>query len=448
MGPRSTRLRAGGLLLAGVLAACTSTPAGPGAPGSPGGGTPGGGSPGGSPTGGGTSPSAPAPSGEPIVVGSTLSLTGAFAATGAIHQIVGDQFVERLNAAGGLLGRPVEWTVVDDESDQARVTTLYERLISQDGVDLIMGPYATPNILSAMAVAERHGYVLPQHTAVIAPLMTYECQFPAWSIGPAPNEYVPTLVYDMLESLPEPPQRIVVASNQNGSTDFVANGLPDDENDPSAVNVARDRGLEVAADIRYPPTTTDWPPIATQIRDADPDFVFNSAIGVDTVNLIQAMEQLNYRPPLLFSLFPAPGPLLGVGQPADGVLSISLFEPNEPILEAYGDEVRGIVEEFEAAASGAGLPYTAFETQATASWNAWEILVAGVEGAGSLEHERICEHLQQNGATTTFSGDLQFDPETNNFWEPDQLIKQIQDGDWVVVWPEDRAAAELRGPQN
>ncbi len=389
-----------------------------------------------------------APSGEPIVVGSTLSLTGAFGATGVIHRIVGEMFVERLNANGGLLGRPVEWTVLDDESDQARVTALYERLISQDEVDLIMGPYATPNILSAMAVAERYGYVLPQHTAVIAPLMGYECQFPSWSIGPAPNEYVPNLVFDALESLPEPPQRVAVVVNQNGSTDFVANGVADDPNDPSVANIAEERGLEVVATIQYPPTTTDWAPIAAQIRDANPDFVFNSAIGVDTVNLIQAMEQLDYRPPMLFSLFPAPGPLLGVGEAAEGVLSVSLFEANEPLLEAAGDEVRGIVEEFQEKAGAEGLPYTAWETQATASWGAWEILVQGVEAAGTLEHEAICDALHQNGADTTFTGQLTFDPGTNNFWPANQLLKQIQGGDWVAVWPTDRAAAELQGPAN
>jgi branched-chain amino acid transport system substrate-binding protein len=394
------------------------------------------------------SPTVAPPSGEPIVVGSTLSLTGAFGATGIIHKIVGEQFVKRLNANGGLLGRPVEWTVVDDESDQAKVTALYERLISQDEVDLIMGPYATPNILSAMAVAERHGYVLPQHTAVIAPLMKYECQFPAWSIGFEPNRYVPELIFDALATLPTPPKKIVVAANQNGSTDFVANGLADDPNDASVANVAKERGIEVAANIQYPPGTQDWPTIAAQIRDADPDFVFNSAIGVDTVNLIQAMEQLSYRPPLLFSLFPAPGPLLGVGDPAEGVMSVSLFEANEPLLAAAGEEVRAIVEEFEATAAAAGLPYTAWETQATASWGAWEILVAGVTGAGSLEHDAICENLRQNGAETTFTGKLQFEADSNNFWKPNQLLKQIQDGEWVAVWPTDRAAAELKGPAN
>jgi branched-chain amino acid transport system substrate-binding protein len=375
------------------------------------------------------------PSGEPIVIGGTLSLTGAFGATGIIHKIAGEQFVADLNANGGLLGRPVEWEPLDDESDGEKVTTLYEQLISQDGVDLIMGPYGTPNILPAMAVAERHGFVLPQHTAVIAPLLTYECQFPAWSIGTTPNEYVPSLVLDALATLPEPPKTIAVVANQNGSTAFVANGVADDPNDPDVKSVAEGRGLTVVADIPYPPTTTDWAPIATQIRDANPDFVFNSAIGIDTVNLITAMEQLDYRPPSLFSLFPAPGPLLGVGEPAQGVLSLSLFEATDAAVAAAGPEIQAIVEEYQATATAQDLPYTTWETQATASWTAWEILVAGVTAAGSLEHEAICEALHASGADTTFLGHLTFPPEDNNFWPPNQLVKQIQGSEWVPVWP-------------
>ncbi len=394
------------------------------------------------------SPAPAAPSGEPIVVGSTLSLTGAFAATGAIHKIVGEQFVARLNANGGLLGRPVEWTVQDDESDQAKVAQLYERLISQDGVDLIMGPYATPNILSAMAVAERHGFVLPQHTAVIAPLLTYDCQFPSWSIGFEPNVYVPTQLYEAVATLPEPPKTVAFATNQNGSTDFVTRGLPDDETDPDARSIATQMGLEIVADIQYPPGTTEWAPIATQLQQADPDLIVNNSLGVDTVGLIQAMKQLGYTPPLIFTLFPAPGPLLGLGADAEGVLSVSIFEPNDAILAQYGPEVTAIVDEYQAAAAAAGLPYTAFETQATASWNAWEILVAGVESAGNLEQDAICDALHTNGADTTFSGHLAFDPEQNNFWPSNQGLKQIQDGDWVMVYPEDRAAGTIKPAGN
>jgi branched-chain amino acid transport system substrate-binding protein len=387
-----------------------------------------------------------APSGDPIVIGSTLSLTGAFAATGAIHQIAGELFVDRLNDAGGLLGRPVQWEVLDDESDQARVTSLYEQLISQDQVDLVMGPYATPNILAAMAVAERHSYVLPQHTAVLAPLMTYECQFPGWSIGPEPNEFVPNLIFDALETLPSPPETVAVLTNQTGSTDFVSYGSPDDDDDAGAVSIAEDRGLDVVLEVRYPPTTTDWGPIAAQVRDANPDFVLNDALGVETVGLIEAMEQLGYRPPMVFSLFPAPGPLLGLGELSENVLSVSLFEPNDALIEDAGEDAAEIVAEFSERATDAGLPYTAFETQAAASWNAWETLVAGVEGSESLEHQDICDHLHEEGVDSTFSGQLDFPPDDNNFWPSTLGLKQIQDGDWVMVWPEDRAAAELRGP--
>ncbi|MBB5790472.1 amino acid ABC transporter substrate-binding protein [Jiangella mangrovi] len=387
-----------------------------------------------------------APSGDPIVVGSTLSLTGAFGPTGIIHQIAGEQFVEQLNENGGLLGRPVEWMVLDDESDQAQVTALYERLIGQEGVDLIIGPYATPNIISAMAVAERHGFTMPQHTAVLAPLMTYECQFPAWSIGPEPNAYVPEQVFDALDSLPTPPERVAFVINQGGSTDFIAQGSPDDDSDAGAVPIAEERGYEVVAEIRYPPDTTDWAPIAAQIRDADPDFVFNSGLAVDPVNLLQAMEQLDYRPPLMFSLFPAPGPLLGLGDVADGLLSVSIFEPNDALIQAAGPEAQAIVDEFETRAAAEGLPYTAFETQATASWNAWEILVAAVEGAGDTDQQAMCDYLHENGADTTFSGHLEFNPDDNNFWPSTQGLKQIQDGDWVMVWPADRAAAQLQPP--
>ena len=146
---------------------------------------------------------------EPIVVGGTLALTGAFAATGAIHRIAGEMFVERLNEAGGLLGREVQWNLLDDESDTANIAPLYEQLISQDQVDLIMGPYATPNILAAMPVAERYGYTLPQHTAVLAPLMSYACQFPGWSIGPEPNSFIPNQIADQAITGAFEPRRAV-----------------------------------------------------------------------------------------------------------------------------------------------------------------------------------------------------------------------------------------------
>lgn len=382
---------------------------------------------------------------EPIVIGSTLSLTGALAATGVIHQIVGEQFVEQLNADGGLLGRQVEWQVLDDESNPDRVTQLYERLINQDEVDLVIGPYATPNILAAVAVAERAGYVIPHHTAIHAPLLTYECQFPGWSISPEPDVYVSELLFDAVASLPEPPQRIAIVTNESGSTAPMTSGFAEG-GAGGMIAIAEQRGLEVVEELPYPPGNQEWGSIAAQLRDADADLVINNGLGVDSVGMIEAMEQLGYQPPMFFSLFPAPGPMLGLGELGDGALSVSLFEPNEPVLAQYGDDVREIVTEFSSRAQAAGQTYTAFETQAAASWNAWEILAGGVAGAESLDQQELCDYLVESGVDTTFNGHLTFDPAVSNFWDTNVGLKQVQEGDWVMVWPQDRAAAEILPP--
>ncbi|MEO8487085.1 MAG: ABC transporter substrate-binding protein, partial [Betaproteobacteria bacterium] len=92
----------------------------------------------------------------PIRIGSTLALTGPLAATALVHKTVGEIYVEQLNKRGGLLGRQVEWIVRDDQSKADLARTLYEQFVTADKVDLLMGPYATGAILSAMGVAQRY----------------------------------------------------------------------------------------------------------------------------------------------------------------------------------------------------------------------------------------------------------------------------------------------------
>src|SRR6266498_4702713 len=126
----------------------------------------------------GASTAVAATSGPPIRIGSTLALTGPLASTALVHQIVGEIYVEQLNKKNGLLGRPVEWIVKDDQSKPEVARTLYEQLITVDKVDLLMGPYATGAILSAMGVAQRYQRILPHHSFGMPHLANYEGHFP------------------------------------------------------------------------------------------------------------------------------------------------------------------------------------------------------------------------------------------------------------------------------
>src|SRR5690349_13017038 len=69
-------------------------------------------------------------SASPLRVGGTLPLTGPLAGVGMIHKIAGEVFVEATNKRGGILGRKVEWVLLDDQSQAANTRTLYERLVT------------------------------------------------------------------------------------------------------------------------------------------------------------------------------------------------------------------------------------------------------------------------------------------------------------------------------
>src|SRR3989442_13615692 len=73
---------------------------------------------------------AAAPSGPPIRIGGTLALTGPLAATALLHKITAEIYIEELNRRHGLLGRPVEWVLLDDQSKPEITRTLYQKLIS------------------------------------------------------------------------------------------------------------------------------------------------------------------------------------------------------------------------------------------------------------------------------------------------------------------------------
>src|SRR5512134_2622229 len=286
---------------------------------------------------------------EPLRVGSTLSPTGSLAETVIIHKLSGEIYVEKLNESGGLLGRPVEWVLLDDESTPDKAAALYERLITEENVDLILGPYGSGNITAAMQVAERYEKVFIHHTGSLTYAYTYKWHFPMWYTGLNTHKTTPDLLYDALDSGGTPPKTIGFVVNQFPGTMFLARGR---EGDGGAVQVAKEHGYEVVLDVDFPFGTTDLSAIAAQVRDADPDFLYLSGLGVDGNNLITAMNALNYKPRGMFVQWPAPGPLAQVGE---GVFSVTLFEAHEPFLSYPG--AKELNEAFGKRAKAAGLSY-------------------------------------------------------------------------------------------
>ena len=366
------------------------------------------------------------PAGQPIRVGSTLALTGPLSATAQIHKLVGEIYVEQANKRGGWLGRPIEWVVKDDQSKPDLARTLYEQLITADKVDLLMGPYATGAILSAMGVAQRYNKVLVHHTLGIPSLAKYELQFPAWSLGSDPGNTVPNTVLDALASTGKSPKTVAIVTSKFPSIHFMSLG---------AREVFKKKGVNEVLFLEWDFGNRDFGPIANRVKDAKPDFVWVGAIGLDGNLLLDAMKKIDYTPPMHFYMYPAPGPLVALPE-AKNALSVTIFEDHMPFLkDPVGAE---FAKQFRERAIKAGLPDPSVETQSSASYSAWQILEAGVKGANSLDDKAIGTFLKTH-KVDTIQGKLRFDG-PNNYGDDLMAVKQVQNGKWVVVWPKDKAA--------
>jgi len=360
---------------------------------------------------------------QPIRIGSTLALTGPLAATAQVHKLVGEIYIEQANKRGGWLGRPLEWIVKDDQSKPDLARTLYEQLVTVDKVDLLMGPYATGAILSAMGVAQRYDKVLVHHTFGVPSLAKYERAFPAWSLGSDPANTVPNTLFDALAAGPKPPKTVAVVTSKFPSIQFMSAG---------AREVLKKRGLTEVLFLEWDFGNRDFGPIANRIKDANPDFVWVGAIGLDGNLLLDAMKKIDYVPPQHFYLYPSPAPLVTLPE-AKNALSVTIFEEQLPFLNNPG--AAEFVKLFRERATAAKLADPSVEVQAAASYTAWQILEAGVTATKSLDDKAIAAWLKAN-KVDTIQGKLRFDG-VGNYGDDLMRIKQVQNGHWVVVWPKE-----------
>ena len=362
---------------------------------------------------------------KPIRVGSTLSLTGPLAGTAVMHKITGEIFVELLNKRGGLLGRPVEWVLKDDQSKPDLARTLYEQLISGEGVDLLMGPYATANSLAAMGVAQRNGKVLITNSFGIPSLAKYDMHFPAFATGIDPGTTIPNTLLDAIAVSGAKPQSVAIVTSKFPSVVFLSVG---------AREVFKKRGLREALWLEWEFGNRDFGPIASRLKEANADVIWIGSIGAESIQLLEAMNKIDYKPKIHFHMYPTPGPL-AQSPLATNALMLTTFEQHPPFTNnpAYAEAIKIYNER----AIKANLPDSAFEIQAANAYTGWQYLEAGVKGANSLEDVKIAAWLKKNRIDTII-GKIRFDG-PNNYGDDLNRIKQLQGGKWLVIHPKDVA---------
>jgi branched-chain amino acid transport system substrate-binding protein len=208
-------------------------------------------------------------SSAPITIGASLSLTGDFSADGQAFQKGYNLWAKDVNAAGGIMGRQVKITVLDDKSDPNQVVTNYQTLINTDHVDLTFGPFSSLLTTPASQVAARNGYAFIEGAGgapSVFDSQSNQADHNTFDVSlPVADSLMPFVNY--------------VASLGSAADKKLTAAFPmaDDPLTTPPVQLAESKlkalGVTVTYNKIFPEETSSYKPAADQVANAKPDIV-------------------------------------------------------------------------------------------------------------------------------------------------------------------------------
>jgi branched-chain amino acid transport system substrate-binding protein len=366
--------------------------------------------------------SLPAGAQGPIRIGASLSLTGTYAKLGK-YQHEGYQLcLKEANARGGLLGRKIDLVVYDDQSTPATAVRLYEKLITEDKVDAVMGPYSSPVSEAAANVTEKYQKVMVMPLAATTSIFKKGRKFIFMVISPA-EVYLDGLV-DIAAK--RGLKTVAIVNEDTLFTKTAAIGTAE---------AARKRGMQVVFQEAYPKGNQDFSAILSKIKAASPDVVAAATYFDDAVALVRQMKELNVNPRMLGVTVGGDLPEFYdlLKQNAEYIYGATQWEHtlpypgNKEFFEAYKKEF-GREPVYHSAAGYAGCT----------------VYLEGVKRAGTLDSAKVREALLKLETKTAF-GDYKVDADGFQVAHT-MVLLQWQDGKKVTVWPDAVASGKVRFP--
>ena len=358
---------------------------------------------------------AAAQSGNPIKVGTGLSLTGGSAPAGKMLQVALEMWRDDINAKGGLLGRPVQLIVYDDQSTPSNVPGLYTKLITVDKADLLVGPYGTNFVAPAMPTIMQNNKMTMSFTAIgINDHYNYPKYFSMVPVGPDGIDAFSKGFFTIaMEQNPKPQSVAILAADAE-----FAKGAAD-----GAKKELKKHGLKLVFDRTYPPSTTDFTPVVRAMQAANADIVYIAAYPPDNVGIVRAANEIGLNPKMFG------GAMIGMlitpikvqlGPITDGLVIVESFVPS-PKLKFPG--LDSLMQRYQAKApelktDPLGYAFVPF------GYAAGQVLAQAVTDTKSLDHDKLAAYMHTH-AFKTVVGDISFGKD-GEWSKPRQLLTQFQ----------------------
>lgn len=375
-----------------------------------------------------------AKAGDTIRLGAAVSLSGKYSSNGVYTRNGYDLAVARINERGGVkVGDKtykLEVVYYDDESTPARGAQLAERLIQQDGVKYLLGPYSSGLVEAMAPVTEKYGVPMVEANGAAISLFRKGYKY-LFAVLSTTDQYLKGAVNLAASHAADPSKlKIALAFENDPFSQDVRDGVIED---------ARKFGMKVVVDDKLPPELSDMSATLTKVKLLKPDILFVSGHDKGAATAIRQMADQRVNVPMLAMTHCDSAQIAErFGKAAEYTLCAAQWAPSL----AYSDELFGKASDYAALYETTyhePAPYQAAESSA-----AVEVYADAFTRAGSLDPKAVRNALAATNLAS-FYGPVKFDETGKNTDKPTVLF-QVQDGKYVVVYPEKWAEAKLRTP--
>ncbi|WP_323797608.1 amino acid ABC transporter substrate-binding protein [Nisaea sp.] len=380
--------------------------------------------------------------GDTIILGSAISLTGKYSTNGIHAQNGYELGVKVINDNGGVVvgGKSYKLKIVyyDDESTPARGAQLAERLISQDGVKYMLGPYSSGLTKAIAPVTEKYKIPMVEAEGASRSLFTQGYRY-LFAVLSTSEQYLASSI--------ELAAEIAKKNGKKPSDVKVAMAF---ENDPFSLDVragvvddAKKFGMKIVIDDKLPRDLSDMTSTLTKVKALKPDLLVISGHSKGAATAARQIAELKISTPMIAMTHCEAAKIIskfGAGA-TEGILCPTQWAETL----SYKDDLFGTAAEYDALFKKSfegykNVPYQA--AQATAAVMVWK---DAFERANSFDSEALRDAIADTDMNT-FYGGIKFSPAGNNVAKP-MVLRQIQDGNLNVVAPLKWASSEARHPR-
>jgi branched-chain amino acid transport system substrate-binding protein len=360
---------------------------------------------------------------QPIRIGASTALTGEASIQGGYVR-EGYLFCQKqVNEKGGVLGRKIEFVIYDDASNGKIAAGLYEKLIGEDKVDAVLGPYGSAITEAVADVNERHRMLMIAPTAATTSIWEKGRRYLIMLLSP-----VEAVAEGLLDLAARNGLKTVAVIQQDA---LVPNAIT-----KGASALAKSKGLELVSLQTYRTSPEDFSELLKKAAAAKPDVLVAGSIRFeDLLAITRKMKELDINIRMLsavpYGLLPEYYKQLG--KDAEFVYSGSFWDAalpypgNQEFVTAYAQEYS-----HPPAVQSAG------------AYAGCQLLVDAMRQTGGLDSEKMRAALLTLKTKTVF-GDFAVD-ERGYQTAHKAVTIQWQDGKQVIVWPDEVATGKARLP--